>query len=75
MESHGVMNMSSKSAILEESSSNWLNSFERRDFRVSVFFQVEQRHEMNEVGETIPSDSVLSLQHLCQKLPKSVDAL
>ena len=26
MESHGVMNMSSKSAILKESSSNWLNS-------------------------------------------------
>jgi len=69
------MNTSCKSSILKQSSSKWLDSDKplAQHFAIFAFPQVEQGHQLGEVGKQITFDSILSQQRVCQKLPKSVD--
>ena len=60
---------SQSSAIFKTRYTAWL----KRQFPELMFLQVVQRHQLEMRDNKSPFVSILSQQHLCQKLPKSVD--
>jgi len=76
MESHSIVNMSCKSAILKKSSNKSLYSgkpFEGCDVCISVFPQECRDISYMRWENKSPFDSILSQQRLWQKLSTSVD--